>query len=421
MDFITFRCAFCDHGMKVGAEKAGRKAKCPKCKKELTIPKPEGAPPASPAPAANPADEFKVGEAYGLLVDPAEEEKQKQRLREEEEQKRKMEKKEKKPPPRIEIKQKELKNKKQWLLVRKAIPFYLIAIGVWGAAFLFPLLVVVIGLFSGTDFNAADKNLLQEMPDNPAPGHVQGVDRVSFGIALIASADAAGVGNAFFILGFILALAQGGLMLTGYFISLAVPDRFGTRSQVKALIVLGCINLFVILVFKLLPTLGVIGYGLMALISPAAAMGDINIDRQTPLLVFWCFSPFWDMTFVVILLILLYLEPILMGLFLWSVGISIRELDLEEAGLGLAKIGFGVLFTMLAYLIVGAAGTSEVLITVLRVVFILWVGFTAGWIYRFVRTLLQLRDVLDKRIFGVEYEDEGDDQDQEDEGDEEDE
>ena len=41
MDFITFRCTACQHGMKVGADKAGRKAKCPKCQTELTIPKSE--------------------------------------------------------------------------------------------------------------------------------------------------------------------------------------------------------------------------------------------------------------------------------------------------------------------------------------------------------------------------------------------
>src|SRR3954469_9299938 len=37
-ELITFRCTKCEHVLKIGAEKAGRKAKCPKCGEGLTIP-----------------------------------------------------------------------------------------------------------------------------------------------------------------------------------------------------------------------------------------------------------------------------------------------------------------------------------------------------------------------------------------------
>ena len=41
MEVIAVKCAICGHGMKFAADKAGRKAKCPKCETVLTVPKPE--------------------------------------------------------------------------------------------------------------------------------------------------------------------------------------------------------------------------------------------------------------------------------------------------------------------------------------------------------------------------------------------
>src|SRR5213595_3171279 len=38
METITFRCTACGHVLKIGADKAGRKAKCTKCGLALTIP-----------------------------------------------------------------------------------------------------------------------------------------------------------------------------------------------------------------------------------------------------------------------------------------------------------------------------------------------------------------------------------------------
>jgi hypothetical protein len=61
MSFITFQCYACGQMLKVGADKAGRKAKCNKCGTALTIPvsstvqEPEAVPAPRPAPPPLPA------------------------------------------------------------------------------------------------------------------------------------------------------------------------------------------------------------------------------------------------------------------------------------------------------------------------------------------------------------------------------
>src|SRR5436309_3530790 len=54
METITFACPACKHTLKVGADKAGRKAKCNKCGNPLTIPAAVAPPPPIPQPALAP-------------------------------------------------------------------------------------------------------------------------------------------------------------------------------------------------------------------------------------------------------------------------------------------------------------------------------------------------------------------------------
>ena len=57
MDAILVRCTQCKHAMKFSAEKAGKKAKCPKCEAIVVVQADESAPeePVAEAPAAAPA------------------------------------------------------------------------------------------------------------------------------------------------------------------------------------------------------------------------------------------------------------------------------------------------------------------------------------------------------------------------------
>jgi phage FluMu protein Com len=416
MEAITFRCSACNHGIKVAADKAGRKAKCPKCKTELTIPQPEAVTPAAaPAPAPDPAkpeeeDEFKVGGSYNVLIDKDEEER-KRRLEEEERAKKRQ----KKPAPRIEIKKKELKDKRKWLQVRRCLPIFLWAVGVWGVAILLQTLPVVIGMFSSDDYTAvAVVNLLEEIPDPVPPNFVPSADPIRFSLGLIAGAESAGAARILHIIAILLMMGKGGLFLTGYFLAMPVPDRYGSRAQLKTLIILGCVNLVLLLALKLLPMLGLYP-GWIPLLTPEVCMVSGNIERSLPTHVFWTTYPFLIEILTQIVLFLQYLEPILVGVFLWTCGVSMKEDDMEKAGLGISGIGFGLYFLLMCYHVVSCCGTSDVLIGLLRVLYGLWVAFSFGWVYRFITVLLLARDTFDKRIFGIAYADELEDDDDEDE------
>lgn len=412
MDAITFRCPACKHAMKVGAEKAGRKAKCPKCKAELTIPQSESVTPAA-APAPEVEDEFKVGGSYQVVVDKDFEEQRKKR--EEEEEKQKKKKKKDKPTHRVEIKKKELKDKKRWLLVRRSLPVFMGAVVVWAASFFFSVLMVVIGIFTDNDYASTAHRALDELPPDPPPGFVQNMDPLSLCLGVIVGSDSVGLARTFAIIGQLLALLAGALFLTGYILAQPVPNRNGTAGQIKMLIILCCVNLGLVVIFRLLPFLGLFG-GWLTLLTPEVAMTQANIDRTLPLHVFWSFSGFWSEWLTLIVLFSLYLEPILLGLFFWSVGQSMREAELESRGLGLASWGFGVYFIMLSFHIMSICGTSAVLTIVLRVVYLLWVGFTVLWMVRYFQILMLARDTFDRLIFGEEYADQAEkDEDEEEE------
>src|SRR5437868_4493675 len=72
MEVIKFSCA-CGHSMKFAADKAGRKAKCPKCTAIITVPKTDGV----NGPAARGSEDEGDG-AYGIVVDKELEERRRQ-------------------------------------------------------------------------------------------------------------------------------------------------------------------------------------------------------------------------------------------------------------------------------------------------------------------------------------------------------
>ena len=66
-ELITFKCTKCQHVLKIGTEKAGRKAKCPKCGQGVTIP---GANATPENPAQKKDEDEEDGSAYGLADEP---------------------------------------------------------------------------------------------------------------------------------------------------------------------------------------------------------------------------------------------------------------------------------------------------------------------------------------------------------------
>ncbi len=80
MDAITVRCKMCKHAMKFSAEKAGKRAKCPKCDAIVLVQadeEPAKEPEAAPAPPSSNLDLDTTG--YDVFTDPELEALRKQR------------------------------------------------------------------------------------------------------------------------------------------------------------------------------------------------------------------------------------------------------------------------------------------------------------------------------------------------------
>src|SRR5690242_18525463 len=122
MDSITVRCKMCKHAMKFSAEKAGKRAKCPKCDTILLIkaeeePKKQdqdtnitAKPDAAAAPAPPATDEEDPTGGYEVKLDPELEERRRA-LQEEEESKKK---KERKKLPKVTRKIKAIPDAESW-------------------------------------------------------------------------------------------------------------------------------------------------------------------------------------------------------------------------------------------------------------------------------------------------------------------
>ena len=53
-----------------------------------------------------------------------------------------------------------------------------------------------------------------------------------------------------------------------------------------------------------------------------------------------------------------YAQPIFIGVFLWSIGMTLKEDPLIEKGQGVVALGFGIAFILLSYHMLSMAGTK---------------------------------------------------------------
>src|SRR5438105_2497311 len=121
MEVIRVNCA-CGHAMKFTPDKAGKKARCPKCTAIIRVPAAGGG---GDAPA--PADEEGEG-AYGVIVD-KELEEQRRQIEEAELKRQKEER--KKKAPKIEKKFKSLPDAELWEKVHFGLLFLFLGGVVW--------------------------------------------------------------------------------------------------------------------------------------------------------------------------------------------------------------------------------------------------------------------------------------------------
>ena len=325
-EVITFKCTNCQHVLKVGTEKAGRKAKCPKCDQTLTVPSSTGA----ELPVQKKESEEEV-EAYGLADEPAHVAPKVDlsapiRPGEEDDDD------EDRPAihgvgPKAQKREKAIKKRtllepERWQPVKLGLKIMAAGFGVWIFTLVLHLLpfaitscqVIFPPLF-GDEGNqlkpqyaliAQRYETYQNEPQSP-----EHLNKAAFAVGCTTGVDLLDAGLWIFRIEEVFVLLMIITCLVGYSIALSVPNRFGAKGILIALLAVGGFNLIFHLVFKLLPLTGVMDFTLLMYVTPELAIIDGNIERITPLPAFWSYSPFWEILFALILTLLSFTEPLL--------------------------------------------------------------------------------------------------------------
>jgi len=392
METITFRCTSCKFVLKVGADKAGRNAKCSKCGTLLKIPaQSDAAPPAPPAPAAKKTDDDEDGEqTYGLKEAPTPAEASApdaapaapKVLQ--------------KPGRPQTKKQAQITNPEEWRKVALGSRIIAVALGIWLVAFVLSRVPLVLGMAQGEEFaKSADTRLLTSSSDS---GKRPDLDLYAFAIGIIAGEDLADTMMMVARLSQVLMLLGYLPLLVGYVICFVVPDRFGTRFQLKFLFGLALVNAMILIFFRLLPLFGAIRYTLLPFAMPEVAMLEMNAERGESLVAFWSKSPLMEVYLAILLTILNYLEPALIASFLHSVGKGVKSEELEGNALKAMKLGFSQVFIQVAWLMAAVCGTSVVLLWTLRFVYTVGAGFFIYQLFFTIMTLIGVKPVVEDQL-----------------------
>jgi hypothetical protein len=407
MDAIIVRCKKCTHAMKFSAEKAGKKAKCPKCEAIVVVQADEEAQEKEAAPteaAAAPVekvvdpDDDPTG-GYGVFTDPELEQIMKQRAAEEEARTKK--KKDKKKLPKMLRKMKVIADAESWAKVRLGMMFTFVGVCIWIVAHLAQGSYVVIGKVEFPEFAlqvAGNLEVRAGENDLPNQGQFWELDDINLYLGMIAGRDFVGFARAMLTLACLLYLLQAIAWFGGYVISLSVPRRFGTFGQLIAGMVLGFVNFLTMFALKILPVLGVISYVMVPLITPEIALTEYNMERQMPLHVLWSGAPFWENFVNLLVKFVFYLQPTFGCIFLWSVGTAMRDDHIEKSAKGLTQMSLGTFFILFSFHMLSLCGASPVLVIVLRVFYIVWYCFLFLFMLQYASLLLKCRAVLFDKI-----------------------
>jgi hypothetical protein len=395
MDAIIVRCKTCKHAMKFSAEKAGKRAKCTKCdaivlvKAEEEPEQEEGpAPEVAAAPVVKAVDEEDDPTGgYDVFTDPEMEEIKKKREADEEANVKKR--KEKKKLPKMLRKMKAIPDAESWNKVRLGLLFIFIGVCIWMFTHLAQGSYVVLGKVEFPEYantmaaNLAARGGEEEFPER---GRFWDVDQVNVYLGMIAGRDILGYARAMLTIAtlfyFLQALAWG----VGYVISLPVPRRFGTFGQLIVCMALAVINFLIMFFFKLLPVLGVFTYVMIPFVTPEIVLTEYNMERTLPIHVLWSAAPFWE-------------NFLNLGcIFIWSVGIAIKDERIEQGGKGLTQMSLGTFFFLLCFHLLSLCGSSPVLVNMLRVFYAVWFCFLFLFMLQYASLILKCRAVLYDKI-----------------------
>jgi hypothetical protein len=394
MEMITFPCTACKFVLKVGADKAGRNAKCSKCGAILKIPaapEAEAVAPPPPTPKKPADDDDEHGGMVYQLQDAAPQ--AEEQLKQAEAAKPKV----LQTPGRAATKkQAQITNPEEWRKVGFGAKIIAVGLLMWLAAFVLYRVPLALGMTAGEEYAAAaDKHLGGGSVDS---GKAAGFDLATFAVGIVAGDSWTSLMLTVARLAQVLALLAYGPLLAGYVICLAVPDRFGTRLQLKVIFSLALVNIISLIVFKLLPLFGVLRYTLLPFVMPEVAMLEMNAERSESLIGIWLKAPTIEVYLATLLTLLHYLEPALIATFIHSIGMAVKSEELEGNGLKAMKLSFSQLFIQATWLMASVCGTSVVLLWTLRFIYTVAVGFFAYQLIFTITTLLSIGAIVEEQL-----------------------
>jgi hypothetical protein len=430
MDLITFRCSACNQGLKVPGDKVGRKVKCTKCGKILTIPAASqaGNPAKAPPPKKHFEDEDDEGGAtYGVKdyqpqqeaappprrpveeeedededYDPDEVAEKDEELRRrllgldegEEDEDDEGEEEEEERPKKAKRRGKAKLDPAAWGRARAGLTIAAIAAAVMAGAFLLHGIVIIIGVAAGNEYGKA----LVKVHPHYFPGASGELDKAKLMIALISGADSAQTGTVLLILSHVLTLAASVVMLVACVLCLGVPTRFGAKGLAVTTIVIAAVNIVTAVVFKLLPLFGAMSFILVPLLFGEVAMASANEERLMPMHLFWGGSPYLQVLLTAFIVLVSYLELVLFPVMLRSMAKLVKSEPMEENATSLIKLGLGQVFMQVAYQLLAMTGSSDVLLWILRVTYCLAAGFYVGQLAWFIVVMFKCRGAIQQAL-----------------------
>jgi len=336
---------------------------------------------------------------YGVYTDPELEARQKA-LREEEEAKAKNKKKDKKKLPKMARKVKAIDFADDWAKVRIGMLLIFIGVIAWIAAHFLQGLYVLVGSTEQSEFANLIHGVLLHRGGDPLPaaGQFWDVNLLEIYLGMIVGNNYLGLAQGCLTISSLLYFVQAACWVFGYILCLAVPRRFGMGGNIITCLVLAVFNAIFVLVFRLLPVVGAIQYIMIPFVVPEISLTEYNMERLVPINVLWSGAPFWDNFLNVIIRFSLTLEPTIFCVFLWSVGLAVKDEGLEQSGRSLTQMILGTFFIQLAFFMLSICGASPVLVMVLRVIYVVWYGFVFGYLFFLCSVLLNARKVLEEKI-----------------------
>jgi hypothetical protein len=385
--------------MKFPVDKAGRKAKCPKCNAILTVPKAEEANGPAGAPAAV-ADEGDG--AYGVVID---HELQERRARIEEEDRLRKKELAKKKAPKIKKKFKSLPEGELWEKVHFGLLFIFLGTCIWAFTHLLQGMWVGLGVVEFQDYGRLVTELIERQreghPNNdvvPEGGKFWDFSQFHLLVSMVSGRTFSGFAKFCIIVNLILYPLQALLWFVGYILCLPVPRHHNTLGLLITLMVLAVFNFLIFLFFRVIPVTGLYRYYLIPYFIPELLFTEYNMERVYPYYLLWSGAPFWESVLSIFLQFMYFLQPILGCSFLWSCVTTLKDKRVEEAAGGVTAVGFGQLYVWLALLMIALCGTTPVLVNVLRVLYIMWFSFLLMFIIRYALLIWRCRDLIDYRL-----------------------